>query len=243
MRREERHHLKENPLAVFLADLQETLSERGRAVAIVALMLILGAVSVVGYVAWQETQRQRAGDALAVAMAVLEAEVSEAPGETDTGAGPTYPTWQAKFEAALPKLREAADAYPDTAQGLQARYQVASVLAGLDRPDEAATEYQRVIDTAGDELYRLVGRMGLAEAHLTAGRYQDAIAILEAQTSAVESAVPVDAVLMRLGHVYREAGQPDDALAAFTRVTEEFPTSVYAADAQTQADALRQGEE
>ena len=242
MRREERHHLKENPLAVFLTDLQASLSDRGRAIAIATGVLIVGAASVAGYVTWQEAQRQRAGDALAEAMAVLDAEVSDAP-STGTESGQTYFTWQAKFEAALPKLREAADAYPDTAQGLQARYQVASVLAGLGRPDEAATEYQRVIDTADDELYRLVGRLGLAEAHLSAGRYQDAITILEAQTSAVESAVPVDAVLMRLGHAYREAGQPADALASYTRVTDEFPASVYAMDAQAQADILRRSEE
>ena len=140
-------------------------------------------------------------------------------------------------------MREAADAYPNTAQGLQARYQVASVLAGLGRPDEAATEYQRVIDTAADELYRLVGRLGLAEAHLSAGRYQDAITILEGQTSAVESIVPVDAVLMRLGQAYRAAGQPGDALAAYTRVTEEFPASVYAMNAQAKVDSLRLDED
>lgn len=242
MRRVERHHLKRNPLAVFLVDLQHSLSQRGQAVAIGVVVVVLVVVSVVGYIAWQERERQRAGGALANAMAVLEAEVSETP-DSDDDSDRTYPTWQAKFEAALPKLREAADAYPKTAQGLQARYQAASVLAGLDRPEEAAVEYQLLVDFAADELYKLVGRLGLAEAHLSAGRYEDAIAILETQTSSVRSTVPVDAVLMRLGHVYREVNRSDDARAAFNRVTEEFPASVYATDAQTQADDLRQAGE
>ncbi len=54
--------------------------------------------------------------------------------------------------------------------------------------------------------------LGLAEAHLTAGRYQDAISLLEGQTGSLESTTPVDAVLMRLGRAYQLAGQSDDAL-------------------------------
>ncbi len=243
MRREERHHLKENALAVFLSDLQDSLSERGRTVAVVVALVVVGVVAAGGYAAWQESQRQRAGDLLAEALTVLEAEVVP-PGQdpAEGTSGETYPTWQAKLAAALPRLQEAADAYPETPQGLAARYQAAAALASLGRADEAVSEYQRVVDIAGDELYGQMGRLGLAEAHLMAGRHTDAIALLETQTSTVDSMVPVDGVLMRLGQAYRAAGQPDDALAAFTRVTEEFPTSVYFPDAQVQADALRQGE-
>ena len=243
MRREERHHLRENALAAFLVGLQETVSEHGRTIAVAVGLLGLAAAAAGGYSLWQETQRQRAGDLLAGALRVLEADVVP-PGEepAETQSGETYPSWQAKFEAAVPKLQEVADAYPETAQGLAARYQAAAALVGLGRPDDAVPEYQRVVDVAGDELYGQVGRLGLAEAHLRARRYAEAIAVLEPQTSAVESIVPVDAVLMRLGHAYQAAGQPADALAAFTRVTEEFPTSVYFPDAQVRADALRQGE-
>ena len=48
----------------------------------------------------------------------------------------------------------------------------------------------------------------------------------------------VDAVLMRLGRAHELAGQDADALAAFTRVVEEFPFSVYSSEARRKADAL-----
>ena len=58
------------------------------------------------------------------------------------------------------------------------------------------------------------------------------------ETEAEESDVPVDAVLMRLGRAHELAGQDADALAAFTRVVEEFPFSVYSSEARRKADAL-----
>jgi hypothetical protein len=43
----------------------------------------------------------------------------------------------AKLTAALPKLKAAADGYPDTASGITARYHYASALAALGKSDEA----------------------------------------------------------------------------------------------------------
>jgi outer membrane protein assembly factor BamD (BamD/ComL family) len=114
-------------------------------------------------------------------------------------------------------------------------------LAILGRTEEAATQYQRVLDASGDDIYGEMARLGLAEAHLTAGRYSDAISLLEGRTGSLESSTPVDAVLMRLGRAYQLAGQSEDALAAFTRVVEEFPVSVYYTNAKQEVEALRQG--
>ena len=153
----------------------------------------------------------------------------------------SYLSLHDKFEAALPRLLVAADAYPRTAPGITARYEAAAVLAILGRTEEAATQYQRVLDASGDDIYGEMARLGLAEAHLTAGRYSDAISLLEGRTGSLESSTPVDAVLMRLGRAYQLAGQSEDALAAFTRVVEEFPVSVYYTNAKQEVEALRQG--
>ena len=273
MRREERHHLKENPLAVLLADLQRSFTDQGRTVVIGGIIVVAAFLAAGGFFAWQQWQTQQAGDLLAEAMTVMNAEVIPAPTPADdppvpppaetaeTGDGAededssppppepvpfeqppgSYPSLNDKFEAALPKLLAAADAYPRTAQGITARYEAAAVLAILGQADQAATHYQQVIDASGDDIYGEMAWLGLAETHLTTGRYQDAIALLEARTGSLESTIPVDAVLMRLGQAYLLAGQSDDALAAFTRVVEEFPISVYYADAQRRVDTLRQG--
>ena len=286
MRREERHHLKENALAVVLTEARGWLAESGRPVVIGASIVLAALIVVGGYFSWTQVQERRAGELLAEAMSTLEAavvsppedpvvtipepavddaEADEAPesdtndATTDATDGPTvddppppppaefvqppgtFPSLDAKLEAALPELLAVADAYPSTQQGLTARYQAAAVFIALERPDEAATHYRQVMDLAGDALYGQMSRMGLAEALLLAGQPQEAIPLLERQTSTLESLIPIDAVLMRLGHAFELAGQPDDALAAFNRVVEEFPISMYFTDAQQEVETLRQG--
>ncbi len=299
MRREERHHLKQNPLAIVLTEAQAWIAESGRPI-LIGGGIVLAALIVAGaYFSWTQMQERRAGELFAEAMFTLEAAVvpppedpvvtlpeSDVPDVPDVndatadepaagGTGDTndandasdtndattdaagelpappaefvqppgsFSSLEAKLEAALPQLLTAADAYPSTQQGLTARYQAAAVLIALERAAEAVVQYRQVMDLAGDALYGQMSRMGLAEALLLTGQPQEAIPLLEGQTSSLESLIPVDAVLMRLGHAYQLAGQPDDALAAFNRVVEEFPISMYFTDAQQQVETLRQGD-
>lgn len=255
MRREERHHLKENPLAVWISDVTASLSDKG---GIVVTGLVLAALVVLaagGYFAWQGQQQEAAGDLLGRAMASLDAQVVPPPADDDvevtadeaqagafTQPPGTYPSLAAKYEAALPELLEAADAYPTLAAGVTARYHAATVLVALGDVDEAVVQYQQVIDAVSpDDLYGALSVLGLSEAYVAAERYQDAIQILEGETATPESVVPVDAVLMQLGRAHRLSGQSEDALSAFTRVVQEFPTSVYYAEAQRQVDVLQSG--
>ena len=285
MRREERHHLKENPLAILLAEFRGWLAESRRSVLLGGGIVLAALVAAGGYFSWTQVQQQRAGELLAEAMSTLEAAVVPPPAdpvaitpEPDTPVAPTtddgtdtasdsdedddveampdpeptlasaadfvqppgsYPTVEAKLEAALPQLLAVADAYPSTQQGVTARYQAAAVLVALERANDAVAQYQQVIDVAGDALYGQMSRMGLAEALLLTGQPQEAIPLLESQTGSLESIIPVDAVLMRLGRAYLLAGQPDDALATFNRVVEEFPISMYYAEAQQEVETLR----
>ena len=85
-----------------------------------------------------------------------------------------------------------------------------------------------------------MARLGLAESQLLTGEYEEAISLLEGETGTTDSRVPVDAILMRLGRAYRLAGQDSDALAAYTRVLEEFPLSLYLSDARREAETLRE---
>ena len=291
MRREERHHLKQNPLAVFLSELRGWMSEKGRYVATGGVIVLVALIAAGGYFAWSQVQKQRAGELLAGAMAVLAAPVVAAPevpdasspasedaapdsavvGGTDgtaeageetpieTEPAPvadavdddevetsppdgSYTSMESKLTAALPKLLDVVEAYPNTQQGVVAQYEAAAVLMMLGREDEAATRYRAVIERAGDGLYGQMAVMGLAEASLGRGETQEAIALLEERAAAAESLIPIDAVLMRLGRAYEMAEQPDDALSTFSRIVHEFPISVYSTEAQDALVALEQSQ-
>jgi predicted negative regulator of RcsB-dependent stress response len=152
----------------------------------------------------------------------------------------TYASIDEKMLAALPKLIAAADAYPGTLPGITARYRAAAALAALGRHDEAAEQYQQVIEAAGAGVYGRMARLGLAGVQLARGAHDEAIVLLE-QSSGVgaEADLPLDGVLMRLGQAYLLAGRSSDAQATFQRVINEFPASYYFADAEREFQALQ----
>ena len=152
----------------------------------------------------------------------------------------TYPTIEAKMSAALPKLIEAADTYPDTQPGVTARYRAAAALAVLGRYDQAADQYRQVISRDENGVYGRMATLGLATVQIARGAYDEAIALLEQSSgSDLGADLPIDGVLMRLGEAYALSGRSGDARATFQRVMDEFPASFYFADAEREIQVLQ----
>lgn len=251
MKRSERHHLKENAFAVAMARLQDRAESWATGLAIAGGVALAAVVLFGGYMWWSQRAEATAGALLAEALVVADAPVVPPPadaaaGEADAAEPPftqppgSYPTIEAKMSASLPKLLETADAYPGTPSGITARYRAAAALAALGRHDEAAESYRQVID--GDEggVYGRMATLGLASVEMSRGAYDEAIALLEpSSVSAPEASLPVDGVLMQLGHAYRLAGRSDDARAAFQRIMDEFPTSLYFPNAERELQVLQ----
>ena len=267
MKRSERRHLKKNAVAVAVGNLQGRLSERGRelttGIAVVLVVVLLFG----GYSWWSGRTVAQAGALLADALVLADAPVvppplppvaepaeavpDDASGDTAEAPDPpvqvdfvqppgTYPTIEAKMSAALPKLIEAADTYPDTQPGITARYRAAAALAALGRHDESADQYQQVIDSDSTGIYGRMATLGLADVQIARGAYDEAIALLEQSSEAgAEADLPVDGVLMRLGHAYSLAGRSGDARVTFQRVMDEFPVSFYFANAERELQALQ----
>ena len=246
MKSTERHKLKENELARSVAAARDMLTTRSRDItrAVIAALVIVAVIA--GYTMWRQSRNSRAEAALAAGLALFEAPVvplpAPAPGSPLPVQQPgTFATEQAKWEAALPKLMEAADAYPSTDAGIAARYYAASALASLGRQAEAEQRYQEVVDKAGSRIYGRTARLGLADAQAAQGKYDSAITIYRELSTDTNSQIPIDGVLMTLGRTYLQAGRRDEAVRAFSRVVDEFPQSVYAADARREREEARKG--
>jgi tetratricopeptide (TPR) repeat protein len=150
----------------------------------------------------------------------------------------TYPTEQAKLEAALPKFIAAADGYPSTEAGRLARYQAAAVLVGLGRFDEAVAQYDRVI-AEGSGLLPQMGRLGKAGAQLRGAKYDAAIASFKELSERNDLSVPKEALLMELARAYRLAGKTDDAKKTLNQIVEQHGNSPIAADARQELEKLQ----
>ena len=248
MKRTERHKLKGNPLAVWVGEVTETVAGRGRAIAYGVIAVVVVAAVALGYVYWRGRMAGEADSALAAALAVSEAPVvaPPAPGTPEATTPPTpqpgtYPTEAAKLEAALPKFLAVVDAHPGSAAATAALYHAAATLAGLGRLDEAAARYQQVIDRDRASIYAQMAELGLAGVHVMQGQLQQAITIYETLSSAADTRLPIDGVLVQMARAYASAGKAADATRVYQRIVDEFPQSVYAADATKALAEMKTG--
>lgn len=244
MKTSERHHLKENDLALALGRAQHWLADNARTVGFVLGAAALAIVGVAAYMAWQASIENQARTLLTQAMVTYESRVmppapSTTPDQpTMTGQIPgTFPSDRARLEAALPKFLEAADAYPATASGRTARFHAASVLVGLGRIDEAIGHYDQLM--SGSDVMARTAQLGKAEAHVQAGRYDEAISTYTSLVATPDAQVPVEGVLMELARAYQLAGQLDEARTTLTTIVEQHADSPFAPGARQALEKIK----
>ena len=239
MKRNERHHLKENELVQLASRTREAIDARQREFGAVAIAVILVAVAAIGYYAWRSRVEGRAGSMLADAVILSEARVGPPPAPGSPATGPSFPTEREKYEATAVKFKAVADEYPSSDAGVFARYREGSTQMALGNTKEAAAAYQQVIDRAGSGLYGQMARLGLAEVQAREGQYDSAISTYKGLADNKDGPLPVDGILMQLGRTYLEAGKATEAQQTFNRVVEEFPESPFSGDARKELESLK----
>lgn len=243
MKRAERHRLKQNEVATTVAAARQRLEQHRRNVLLGVVAIVVLAAGITGYAFWQQRTNARASAMLAEAMTVMDAPIVP-PAAGETGATPpeapagSYPSEQARLEAALPKFTSTYEAHPDSQAGIAARYHAAAILARLGKASEAQPLYRAVVESR-DGLYAQMARMGLAEAQARAGQYDEAIAIWKELSEGPPANLPEDGVLMQLGRTYELAGNTNEAVTTYQRVADEFPQSVYAQQAREHVQRLK----
>ena len=246
MKTTERHHLKDNELAIALNQAQQWAGSNSKTLTMTVVAIVLVAGAVLGFLAYRNNNDNKARVLLAEAMVIEEARVMPPAPPAGTTNDPnaiggqlpgTYPTEKAKLEAALPKFQAAADAYPSHDAGLTARYHAAKTFVTLGRFDEAVKAYDQVI-ASGSGLLQRSARLGKAEAQIRAAQYDPAIATLKQIVDQKDASLPPDAVLMELARAYRLAGNTAEARKTLTQVIEQHADSVYATEAKAEIEKL-----
>jgi TolA-binding protein len=239
MKAQERHQLKQNEVARTAARAIETFTEnRNRIMTITGIVLLVVTV-VGGYFYWQKRTNDKAGAMLGVALTITNSAIVPAPTVPGATQAPgTYPTDRARQEASLKAFQEVAAAYPSTTAGLAAQYHAAGSLLLLERFPEAEKVFADVAARAGSSVYGPMAKMGRAEALAGESKYDDAIKVLTDLSADRDGALPVDGVLNELARACVKAGKKAEARAAFKRIVDEFPESIYGADARQQLAML-----
>jgi tetratricopeptide (TPR) repeat protein len=248
MRTTERKHLKGNELADLLTSAQSFADTWGRQLRWAGTAVILVVILVVGVNAYRARSASQGTALLGEALAALNARVvpvgatagTDIPAAAQLGSTGTFRTEAEKLTAALPKLQAAADAYPSSDAGIQARYYLGGALASLGRHDQAIKEFDDVTGRAGrDSLYGLMSRMGKADAQARSGQIDAAIASWKELAAQANADVPQDAVLMELARAYVQKGNTEEARKTFSQLVEQHPASPYAPEARQEIENLK----
>jgi predicted negative regulator of RcsB-dependent stress response len=246
MKTTERHELKHNEVADTLQGAYHQVEQHRTTILAVAGGVLAVAAVWGGYSYYAAQQEGKAGALLAQALVVSEAQVvppiAPAPGQPAPAPTPgSYPSEAAKLEVVVPKYLAAADAYPRTQAGIAARFHAAAALMAQGKPADARTQYDTVVAADGRGLYGRMARLGLAEIDVKAGKFDPAIATLRELSLDARGDLPVDAILVQLAQTYVAAGKKTEAQQALARVTTEFATSPYAADAKKLLETIKPG--
>jgi TolA-binding protein len=249
MKRQERRHLKENELIHTIEATREFVETRRREIGIVVIAVLVIVAVGLGLAWYRQSTQSRGVELLAEAMVALNARVVPAgaqstgediPAAASLGATGSFATEAAKLTAALPKLQAAADAYPDSAAGITARYHLAGALAALSRNDEAIKEFDDVVKRAGsDSLYGRMARLGKADTQTRAGQVDAAIVTWTEMAASTDGEFPVDAILMELARAYAQKGDTEGARKTLTRLIDQHPDSPYTPEARSELEHLK----
>jgi TolA-binding protein len=249
MKTKHRRELKQNDVAQLVAASRQFLEENGRQLTWAVVAIVVVGVAVLGLLAYRNREQARGTELLAQATVVLntavvpvnaETKPGDAPAAAGIGAKGTFSTETQKLNAAVPKLRAAADAYPDTAAGIQARYHLAASLAALGQQKEAIIQFDDVVRRAGaDSLYGRMAQLGKADALFASGQTDAAIATWKELAAKKDANLPEDAILMQLGRAYQAKGNAAEAKKTFTDIVDKHPDSPYVAEARKELDSLK----
>lgn len=196
----------------------------------VILAVVLGAV---GY--FQGAQRREAERTFAEAILTFSASVS-GPGEPPARGGKSFPSAQEKYTEAAAAFDGLARKFPSRPEGLRARYLAALSRVEIGQYSEAEKALSEIAaDRRAAALEPALARLALGDLYRRSGQTDKAVTAFRDLAADTTSAVPRDSALMSLASTLEDAKRLAEARASYKRLSEEFPQSVYAAEAQRRA--------
>jgi tetratricopeptide (TPR) repeat protein len=237
MKKELKQQIKQDELRTWFEHAATWVSaHRDEARVTVIAVAVLG-LAAVGFGSFRSHRQASAERAFDEALTIFHAPVAGEPAATQAG-GTVYASAAEKYQKAAAAFADVAKRYGSSATGRRARYYAALANLELGKTAEAEAELKELSSDGEDALVRGLARLALADIYRGSGRWDLAIEGYRRIVDDAGSAVPRDHALMRLASTLEEAQRAPDALKAYVRLTEEFPTSVYASDAKRRQEYL-----
>ena len=211
-------------------------------------------VSLLGFYLWQgyrESSNQEAQKLFAEALETYHAPVkelnpepgAESEGENRNQPQPPLPEYRfdtvaerrAAAEAAFEKV---SDDYSNTRIGFFSRYYLGLIERQSEDAGKARQHLQWIVENSGDSDVRNLSRNVLADLALGEENHQEALTYLQQLLGDPTPQVPEQTVLMRIARTHEALGNIEQALENYKKITNDYPTSSQAEEAQSEIDRL-----
>jgi len=184
-------------------------------------------------------QRASEGDrALREALTSYEAPVaSELPPGSERSGGQVFASAEEKYKTSAAAFEGVARRYPSSVAGVRAAYYGALSRLELGQYAEAEKALKE-IQARGAGLEPDLARLALADVYRRSGQVDKAVEAYRAFASNPAASLPRDEALLCAAQTLEDARRFPEARAAYRQLTEEFPASVFAAQAKARIDYL-----
>jgi hypothetical protein len=193
-----------------------------------------------GALAYFQGQRAREADrAFRDALTTFEAPVtSEIAAGADRPSGQVFATTEEKYKTAAAAFEGVERRFGSSKAGLRARYYAALSRVELGQYAEAEKALKE-IQALGGGLEPELARLALADLYRRSGQVDKAVEAYRGLATNPTANLPRDFALLNAAQALEEARRWPEARAAYRQVFEDFPASVFAAQARERVEYLQ----
>ena len=239
MKKEHRDEIKQDEFASGLeAAMSWAVAHRDELRIGAGVVVVLLAAA--GALAYFQGQRAKEADrAFRDALTTFEAPVASeiAPG-ADRPAGQVFATTEEKYKTAAAAFEGVERRFGSSKTALRAKYYAALSRVQLGQYAEAEKALKE-IQALGAGLEPELARLAIADLYRRSGQVDKAVEAYRGLATNPSANVPRDFALLSAAQALEDAKRWPEARAAYRQVFEEFPASVYAAEARARVEYLQ----
>ncbi len=220
------------PRRVTPKDLADRLYDFRGLLTVGVLVALLVVVGWWGYGTWQARRETAAQGLLAEAVEALQsAPESQTVGEPSPESG-------GQLEAGFRLLERVRAEYPSSPAAEQALLHEGNALYQNGDHKEALHAYQRYLEQYPTGSWVFLAGLGKGYALQGLQRYEEAAATFRTLADSPQASVFKAEALMGLARSMMQLARPTDAMAAYRRVIEDYPTSPWSEEAERELASL-----